>query len=583
MTDDSRTVFNKIDAMHAKLEADHTEDQGEHELTRAHLAKSLSAISLLREQLSEDHPKVMETLKSLLTVVGEHYDHSKQHFEHSKDQGQASSSKLDRVLTLPGLERSASSTDATSGNLGDQYLHSKLDDLLKHAAASERTVGNLAKLDEIHQQVTNTAGEVSAFVAFQTKMATAVHDNKEEEAKEAAVNLSRSIAETQQLESKITNLQSAKNELAADVEALMADRDALTTQKMRLTAEVASLQTAMEIRREEIEMMDARADALHRRIVEGVMNQSRALLMSKPGKRAVNMNLKRVSSNISRDTDVTTTPSMLVSTGVGMTLQNTSPKRKDGAALSSGGRRIVSLGQGSGNALPMGQRPMNISRNVTTGPLSLKRVQSIKSQKLRSSPAHVGSQFDHDKENNGVDTQDFQQLANPTQAPSTIRSDSYAESNGGRSFSYGTQPSDYSYASGSYLSGSEISDRRTSYGFSEASVNRRDRQSVGSTIRTDQAGQSEYAGSIYEDDEEEEEEEEEEQHKDQAEQDCTGSPSTVLNNVEQNHEDLQTQKKEGRRVGDSDSGLGSDLPTAALSAGDFDGYFPEHQHETLEA
>lgn len=569
MTDDSRTVFNKIDAMHAKLEADHSEDQGEHELTRAHLAKSLSAISLLREQLSEDHPKVMETLKSLLAVVTEHYQDS-----------QASGNKLDRVLALPGLEKSASSTETTSTTLGDQYLHSKLDDLLKHAAISEKNVGNLAKLDEIHQQVTNTAGEVSAFVAFQTKMATAVHDNKEEEAKEAAVNLSRSIAEAQQLESKITNLQSAKDDLAADVEALMADRDALTTQKMRLTAEVASLQTAMEIRREEIEMMDARADALHRRIVEGVMNQSRALLLSKPGKRAVNLNLKRVSSNISRETDATTTPSLLVSTGVGMTLQKTASPRKDGAALSSGGRRIVSLGQGC-NALPIGQRPLNISRNVTTGPLSLKRVQSIKSQKLRSSPSPIGSQFEHDKENDGVDTQDFQQLANPTQAPSTIRSDSYTESNAGRSFSYGTQPSDYSYASGSYLSGSELSDRRTSYGFSEASVNRRDRQSVGSTIRTDQAGQSEYAESIYEDDEEEEEGE---QHDNGTEQNREGSPSTVLNNnVEQNHEEVPTQKKEGHRVGDSDSGLGSDLPTAALSAGDFIGYFPEHQQETLEA
>lgn len=567
MTDDSRTVFNKIDAMHARLEADHTEDKDEHELTRAHLAKSLSAISLLREQLSEDHPEIMATLKSLLTLVSEHY-------EHSKDHKQANSADFNRMLTLPGLERSSNTTE-TAGNLGDQYLHSKLDDLLKHATTSEKNVGSLEKLNEIHQQVMNTAGEVSAFVAFQTKMTTAVHDNKEEEAKQAAVHLSRSIAETQQLESKITNLQRAKDELAADVEALMADRDALTSQKMRLTAEVASLHTAMEIRREEIEMMDARADALHRRIVEGVMNQSRALLMSKPGKRAVNMNLKRAGSNTSRATDATTTPSTLVSTGVGMTLQHKSPQRKEGVALSSGGRRIVSLGQGRDNALPVGQRPLNLSRNVTTGPLSLKRVQSIKSQRLREAPTQ---DVEYDKENDGVDSHDFQRMVNPTHAPSTNRSDSYAGSYDGRSVSYGTQPSEYSYGTGSYLSGSDLNDRRTSYGFSEASVNRRDRQSVGSTIRTDPAGQPEYAESIYEDDEEEEHQQGEEH----AQISREGSPTTVLDDHQNQHEEVEGQKKEGRRVGDSDSGLGSDLPTAALSAENFNGYFPDNQQETIQ-
>jgi chromosome segregation ATPase len=558
MSDDSRTVFNKIEQIHSKLEVDHAEAKDEHELTRAHLAKSLSTISLVREQLSQDHPKVMETLTSLLTLTGEHFEHSKKHAEVTAD----TQNDVRGLRDLPRLMAAPASTSnaaETSSRYVDQNLQDKLDELLKYAATSQNNTANLEKLGQIHEQVMSTAAEVSAFVAFQTKMITAVHDNKEEEAKDAAVNLSKNIAEAQQLGSKIINLQDAKDNLAADIEALMAERDSLTSQKMRLNAEVSSLHTALEIRREELEIMDNRADALHRRIVEGVMNQSRALLMTKP-KKNVNMNLKRVGSNVSRATDATTTPSTLVSNGVGMAM-NKPALRKNDTPLSAGGRRIVSLGTTTGNTTPRGQRHA-MSRNVTTGPISLKRVQSIKNSRLRNTT-------DNDKENS---TQ--HRLSDVAES---ARSTSYAGSSG-RSASYGTQRSEYSYGTGSYLTGSDLSDRRTSYGFSEANIDNRDRSSIGSTIRSGRVGASEYAESIYEDEEDEGETERDEEITPEASPAIEQALEIEDDGNQQAHMGLQKQQGENRH-GDSDSGLGSDLPTAALSAQDFGGYFPDRKEE----
>jgi len=586
MSDDSRTVFNKIDQIHAKLEADQSEAKDDHELTRAHLAKSLSTISLVREQLAQDHPEVIQALTSLLALTGEHFEHSKQQFEHSKQQTQSFGdlhTDVKRALIMPRLEAQPSDAAPTATYntpYDDHHLQTKLDDLLKHAASSEKNSINYEKLEHIHEQVMSTAAEVSAFVAFQTKMITAVHDNKEEEAKEAAVNLSRNVAESQQLAGKIVNLQDAKDNLAADIEALMAERDTLTSQKMRLTAEVSSLHTALEIRREELEMMDERADALHRRIVERVMNQSRALLLSRSKKTPANMNLKRVSSNVSRATDATATQSSLVSTGVGMALKEQPADRRKTAPLSAGGRRIVSLGTTTGNTTPGGSR-LAMSRNVTSGPISLKRVQSIKNPRLRDLSA---DQFEYNKENGVTYNGHYPESSIVT--ASSQRSASYAGSLGNqsvRSASYGAQPSEYSYGTGSYLTGSELSDRRTSYGFSEANTDRRDRNSIGSTIQSSRAGPSEYAESIYEEEEEEDAEAEGHPHD---ENDRTPEPSPMTENSQLESPEQQgatvTKKEEIRRPGDSDSGLGSDLPTAALSVQDFGGYFPVKQHELAE-
>lgn len=62
---------------------------------------------------------------------------------------------------------------------------------------------------------------------------------------------------------------------------LRAEQENLTRQKTRLTADLSSLDTALRLRREELHDMEARAESLERRILEGVMDHSRVLLMAK--------------------------------------------------------------------------------------------------------------------------------------------------------------------------------------------------------------------------------------------------------------------------------------------------------------
>ncbi len=83
---------------------------------------------------------------------------------------------------------------------------------------------------------------------------------------------------------------------------LRSEQDNLNRQKTRLTADLSSLDTALRLRREELHDMEARAESLERRILEGVMDHSRVLLMAKSNRAAAlnngrdTMSRKRVSS-----------------------------------------------------------------------------------------------------------------------------------------------------------------------------------------------------------------------------------------------------------------------------------------------
>ena len=117
---------------------------------------------------------------------------------------------------------------------------------------------------------------------------------------------------------------------------------------MRLAADVASLETALRLRHEELVTMEARAEGLERRILDGVIDHSRALLISRPYKDTSNMSLKRVPSQAS------STLSTIPSSGLGMALRSRPPPiRVKAAEVPASGRRILSLNQ--------------ITRNVPTG------------------------------------------------------------------------------------------------------------------------------------------------------------------------------------------------------------------------
>ena len=150
---------------------------------------------------------------------------------------------------------------------------------------------------------------------------------------------------------------------------LRTEQENLGRQKTRLTADLSSLDTALRLRREELHDMEARAEDLERRILEGVMDHSRVLLMAKT-------NRANGRDSMSRKRVVSSGKSTEAVPANGATHEDTKPrtainlamsarsKAASGAPNSASGtsRRILSLSQ--------------ITNNVPTG--GIKRSQSVR-------------------------------------------------------------------------------------------------------------------------------------------------------------------------------------------------------------
>lgn len=147
---------------------------------------------------------------------------------------------------------------------------------------------------------------------------------------------------------------------------LRGEQEDLVRKKSRLTADLSSLDTALRLRREELHEMETRAETLERRILEGVMDHSRLLLMAK-GKRFTtgvgreSMNRKRVPSQMSTRAPsvVSRMDSRQPTSALNMAAINAkpsarTPKMGSAAGASASNRRILSLSQMVSGGLPGG-------------------------------------------------------------------------------------------------------------------------------------------------------------------------------------------------------------------------------------
>ncbi|KNG50702.1 chromosome segregation atpase family protein [Stemphylium lycopersici] len=547
--------------------------------------------------------------------------------------------KLDRLLAI---EPAPSYDDGTvqekldkllaiepSPSYDDGAVHEKLDKLIDHADEAGKAAGNTEKLDEIHHQVKITAAELSEFVAKQTQFITDGNDAKEREAEELALLIERRTTQKEQLEIDLESLRAEKatqkeqlfadiqemkaekdrvvqelkeekervmaelqdekdrtmlelkeekDSLLAAVAALQAERENLANQKVRLTGEVSSLHTALDIRREELHFMDTKADALERRILNGIMDHSRALMM-KGGKSPSKLR-KRV-NNEDEDSRAMPPPSTAAN-GISLALKPRPAVRRNGQPANPAQRRILSLSQISGNA-PTGAQAYPTTTTSNNANAGLKRSHSVKTSNYSRKGSWGGraSAIVANKENGALPEVDENEASAPishsiieedaqsetgTERRYSLESRNYPESYAegetpgydGRS-SYGGTGSEYTYASGSYMTGSDIDhDRRTSYGA----------QSTRSAARGEERIDEGNEGSVYSDDGENE-----------PTATIDGSevnPSEITTATADSEVDLPTQSEIVRAVDavreemkdhyspPSDSGVGTDLPTAAL-------------------
>jgi hypothetical protein len=594
VSSDTQTVFTKLEAVTGSLEGIHTHEAAkeEHQLTRAEVSRALDVVSGLSEQNTEFHPKFLISLQELHALIEKHYEQSQkaqesaqQHAEAANERSRSlaeevksSFSGLPALLPAPQNAIEAASPEVYN----DEQVQEKLNQVLEGLGEVKDASSQLERLDKIHQQVMSTAAEVSAFVTTQTRLIDEGHESRQNEAEEMALLLERRTAEKEHLEGTIADLSDDKESLLALIETLQSERDALATQKSRLAADVAAMQTALSIRQEELEAMDAKAEALERRVLEGIMDQSRLLMMAKGA--AKPPSAARMASNASHST-IGQLPSLSAAgQGLSMALKTRNAAGRRNAAMvnNAGARRVMSLNPISHNT-PTGAQGYNAATRQVDNNF-LKRSQSVRTNKNRkiswnSAPDKQRAASIHelaeDKENdmisevNSEDEHDHDE-DNVSEAGTERRLSHITESDGRPTSSYAGSVSEDSErptskgsltgseAASSYMTGSEISDRRTSYA---------------STLRSTLG-----AGTII-DEEDEEGSGSEGEHDEQS---IVADAEEIDNEVEQHgHEfgDEVTRKDMVIYAAPSDSGLGTDLPTAVMSGSETD-YFRRKAEES---
>lgn len=375
MEEASKTVFEKVETLYGKAEENHADGKNEHQMTRDHVKQAINAVEGLQGHVGDFQPKILESIKEVLLIVGQHYEHSRnsesgilQKIEDAKPEPlllPPPPEKYDDSIVQSKLDKLDGEIQIMRANLGSD-MHSKLDKLVDHTNAADKAYSQLDTLDKVHQQVVKTAADISEFLSSQKQRIQDEHEEHEKALQETTIELERQKAEKDQVEMNLLYLKDEEAQLRDTISALKAEQESLIRQKTRLTADVSSLETALHLRREELHAMDARAEGLERRILEGVLDHSRALLMTKStfkGREA--MSRKRVPgarSSLGPTDDLNSTQRPAKSrTAVNMAV-NSGRASLVPQNPASAGRRILSLSQ--------------ITSNVPTG--GIKRSQSVR-------------------------------------------------------------------------------------------------------------------------------------------------------------------------------------------------------------
>ncbi|KAL9039162.1 MAG: hypothetical protein Q9180_002695 [Flavoplaca navasiana] len=564
--EDSKTVFERVDDMGTKLDNLLALDaSSEHQSTRAEISKALAGVEGVQAHVDEYHPKILEAVKDVLGIVGQHYEHARTSTEEIK----TSVRDIPSAIPLPAITApSASPPPPIEMPVPEKYddtdVHAKLDRLVQITEETSKADAQVVMLGQIQEQVASQARDFNAFVASQQAKIAESSETAAREAEEVAIALEKRKAQKENVEADIVRLSEQKEDLGKDIQGLLQDKDELLSQKARLQADLSSIQMALQIRREELHIMEERADGLERRILDGVLDHSRSLLTtsSRPQSSLKDMNLKRVTSTASNATTATkastvatTIPSATASTvssGIGLALKRRQLPRRNNASNvgDRADRRILSLSTLGANKGPSLERsmvladPARASVGQKGGLNGLKRSHSVKSNFPVRKTSWGGTKqlgmyadegIEEDKENSILDEEDEELDGSEA---GTERRTSYTGTYTGTSMSYDD---------GSLVSGE---DRRTSYAASTTGTLGTKEGTLAAESIMDSASGGESEG----------------------EEERRGEPEDFGYNHQ--YGDALGAKGEISNAGEmvvfgqpSDSGIGTDMPTAAFEGG----------------
>lgn len=499
--EDTKALFGKVDESYSRMEEMHNEVKSHQEQSRSDNDRAVAATERVESKLLEFSPQILETVQQILTVVSQHYDHSQKSADDFRTELSALPSnipsmlpalpppessrdleddpvhgKLDNILELAkdtkihdvlgtllehtkndqlhekldrALDQSAGPKDEIYAKL-DQLLdhaandngslHEKLDALLNRPEPTfneDHSVTQMMKLDEMHKDIMENTRKMNEMFAAQSALVAADTERKRQEAEDAAIALERRVAQREQVEAEIVGLQEEKDSLLKMIQSLQAEKEDLAKQNKKLGKEVSGLETALEIRHEEMQQMEDRADGLEKRILEGVLDHARTVLLSRStGSQA--MNLKRNRSVRSSRTGARS-PSMtsvastareskdarsLLGNGIGMALKRGMPNNLNAGASPvqpniGKERRILSLSHVTGN------RGADRQASGNGGLANLKRSHSVKSNFSLRKSSWAGRLSIADKENETFREED-EAGSEPDSNAGTERRTSYA-------------------------------------------------------------------------------------------------------------------------------------------------------------
>ncbi|CAI7564210.1 unnamed protein product [Penicillium discolor] len=503
---DTKALMEQVDQSRQQMENMHNDVKSHQEQSQAENERAAAATDRVESKLLEFHPRILESVQEILTIVSQHYDHSQKSAEDFKSELSALPSNIPAMLpALPPPE-----ADRTLA-IEDTPLHSKLDDLLEHARnnkvhevlstlldhskndqlhekldraldqgsgsndqiyeklnelldratngsgpvhekldallsrplnppESDHSVTQMTKLDEMHRDIMENSRRMNEMFAAQSVLVAEDTERKRREAEEAAVALERRVSQREQVEAELVGLHEEKDSMLNMIHRLRAEKEDMIKQNNKLSKDLSGLETALEIRHEEMRQMEDRADGLEKRILEGVLDHARTVLLGRSNSSQA-MNLKRNRSTRStrssrtgaRSPSVASTASTakepkdsrsLLGNGVGMALKRMPTSLHAGtvAVLPNIGkeRRILSLSHVTGN------RGVDRQVSAKSGITNLKRSHSVKSNSLRKT-SWAGPTSVADKENEPFHEED--ELASGAEDGGQQRKTSYAESN----------------------------------------------------------------------------------------------------------------------------------------------------------
>ena len=404
--DDSRIVLDKVDRSY-------NDHKAEHELTRTHIQRSVPIIGSMHDKLTTHQPLVLEALKDIKELVAQHQINFQEFRSEASTTTRAvpplDSGPSSGAAAFPAIDSAQPLLKDVPEKYDDAEIQHKLDQLLEHAHSSTGSMSSansssgseepvpapapalpsLDLLNQLHESFLTLATDFASWTSTHRDREAAAITTREKELSDAETLLTRAQLEREAVETQLRDMREEHEALRKNVENLRYETQDLTMQKVKTVRELAGVEMALEMRRAEMHGLEDRAGQLERRVLEGLIDQSRLLLLSKgSASRTVGgpkvpaadetLGLKRVVSG-AQQARIAARKSSLLGKNVDLAMRTRGSPRAGGGGGGSGsggtpgldavgGRRIASLNEITGNS-PRGKSGLPPMSAYVSGPM----------------------------------------------------------------------------------------------------------------------------------------------------------------------------------------------------------------------